>query len=174
MSERKATGAPLVTPEDLLSKMRAGVKMHHEIRMRDLVVPVRVLSIDEMNAVRRESVRMAIASGDEVDKNVSIQKLTLQVASTPIGGGALLNEKFFKQITLDELAYLYEEYIKVLDDVNPGAETLTTEQVRELVGVVKKNTCSAKDCSLVQLKVIFSLFQDLIRKQETQGSPKDN
>lgn len=168
--------AAIVTAEDLLAKMRAGTKELHEIRLRDLVIPVRVLSIDETNAIRRQAIQDAtMKSGDEVDKNVAIQKSTLKLASTMTkGGGPMLSDKLLNMMSVDELGFLYEEYIKVMDDVNPSIDRMTEDQFKVLVEAVKKNHLSARDLSLSQLKAIFSAFQGLIQRLETPDSQKAN
>lgn len=173
---REATHAPKIsTAEEMLAKMRAGVKEVYDIRVRDLVLPVRVLSVDEMNAIRHEAKKKAIL-GDEVDRALAIQKSTLLLASTIGGKGAVptLSEKFLGLLSTDEINHLYNEYIKILDDVNPSLQTIPPEEFRALVDAVKKKALTSKDCSLHQLKAIFSAFQDLILKLETQKSPMDN
>jgi hypothetical protein len=174
---KEATPPQITTVEDLLAKMRAGIRQHHIIRLRDLEIPVRVVSIDEMNAIRRDAVRqaMTISGGDEVDKNVAVQKTTLKIASTVPGQAPLLSDKLLEKMTVDEVNYLYEEYVKVLDDVNPAVERMSDEKVRELVDAIKKkDLVSARDLSLVQLRTVFSLFQDMIQRLDAQRSPKDN
>lgn len=165
----------ITTTEDLLAKMRAGSRTDHVIRLRDLVIPVRVLSIDETNLIRRDALKQTqMTGGDEIDKNLHIQKTTLKLASAMQKNMPMITDKILSAMYVDEVTHLYDEYIKVMDDVNPTVEKLTEEQVRTLVDYVKKNGASARDLSLLQLRVIFSLFQDLIRKQDAQGSPKGN
>lgn len=134
-------GSPVVySAEDLLVKMRAGIKEIYEIRLRDLVIPVRIISCDEVNAVRREAIRQtAIKQGDETDKNVEVQKTVLKIASTVTKGGApLLGDKLLTLLSLDEITYLYDEYIKVMDVVNPSLETIPPDQFNLLVETLKK------------------------------------
>lgn len=171
--KRNATPPQITTVEDLLAKMRAGTRQHHEIRIRDLVVPVRVLSIDEVNAIRREALKQSMGF-DDVDKNVIVQKTTLRLASAMTGAMPALPDKLLDMMSVDELNYMYEEYVKVMDDVNPAVEQITNERVRELVEAVKKNLVSAKDLSIRELRTVFSLFQDLIQRMEAQPSRKDS
>ncbi len=166
----------IITAEDLLKKLRAGVKETHEIRLRELVVPVRVLSIDETNAIRREAIANAAKlMGDETDKSLYAQKLTLKLASTLNKNGApILSDKLLSMMTVDEVNHLYNEYITVMDSVNPSLETITSEQFRFLVDGLKKNTLTSRDLSLHQLRAICTSFADLIQRQETHDSPTDN
>lgn len=166
----------LTSPEDILAKMRAGIKETYEIRMREMVIPVRVLSIDEVNNIRREALTNAlIAKGDETDKNVHIQKITLKLASTiGKGSGPILGDRLLSMLTVDEINYLYEEYIAVMDRVNPSLESIPPEQFGMLVDALKKNLVFARDLSLRQLRAICSAFQDMIQRPDSQTSPKGN
>lgn len=170
---REPEGAQMVplSAEELLAKMRQGKKELHEIKMGNMVIPVRVLSCDEVATIRREAIRKtAMAQGDETDRNLQIQKLTLTLASTVSRGQApFLGEKIMGLMTLDELTYLYDEYIRVLETVNPAIEHISPEVFRSIVDALKKNAASPKDLSLLQLRAICSAYVDLILRQESQA-----
>jgi len=169
-----ASHKPPLSAEDLLSKLRAGTKETHEITMRDATINVRVLSIEEVNAIRRESIaKCANGAGDEVDRNVMIQRLTLKLASTLTKNGApYLGDKLLALMSVDEVNYLYEEYMRAMDSVNPSLQTMTAEQFRAIVDALKKNTLSSKDLSLLQLRTVCTAFVELIQQLESQKSPK--
>lgn len=159
----------IITAEDLLAKMRAGTKEIHEIKMRDFVLMVRVLSVDEMNLVRRDAYKTALAmSGDDTDKNLIMQKSILKLASSSSASDnvPMLSDRLLSMLTTDEIGHLYDEYIAVLDSVNPALETITHEAFRELVDSLKKNLLSAKDLSIRQLRVICSSYVDLISQKD--------
>lgn len=162
----------ITTADDLLAKMRAGVKEVYEIRLRDLVIPVRLISVDEVNQIRREAKRNAtlLKGGDETDGNLEIQKCTLKLASNIARGVPILSDKLLSMLTVDEITHLYNEYVNVMDAVNPSLQSIDPEVFRSLVDALKKNTISAKDCSLVQLRAICSAFADLIQRLEIQNS----
>lgn len=170
MNRTTASPPSILSVEDMLAKMRSGTKELHEIRMREMVFPVRVLSIDEVTAIRRDAISRTNASGgDDTECSVVVQKLTLKLASTVTHGGApLMGDKLLSTLHLDELQYLYEEYIRVMDSVNPTLQSIPPEKFRELVDGLKKNTASSKDCSLLQLRAICSAFVDLIQRPEIQ------
>lgn len=172
-TDNSSKAPTITTAEDLLKKLRAGVAETYIIKCRDLVVPVRVISIDEMNKIRREAeVLVARSSGDETDRNIAMQKETLQMASTlKVGGAPGLPARLLTLISVDEVNFLYNEYTKVLDEVNPNVETMSTDQFRQLVDAIKKNNAGVKDLSLPQLKAIFYAYQDLIQRLDTQTSP---
>ncbi len=159
-----------MSAEEIVAKMRAGKKEVHEIKMGPLSIPVRVLSCDEVAAVRREAIKFAtIMGGDDTDKNLAIQKSTLKLASTLTKGGApMLSDKVLALLSLDEMSYLYEEFIKVMDTVNPALEHITPEIFRMIVDALKKNTASARDLSMLQLRAICTAYVDLIQRQEIQ------
>lgn len=172
--DRHQEGTPpaILTAEDILAQMREGVKQVHEISLRGYTFPVRVLSIDEVNAIRREAIRVAaMGGGDTVDKNVETQKATLRLASTVTQGGPpMLGDKVLSMLSVDEVNYLYEEFVRVMDSVNPSLESIPPEQFRELVDALKKSTISPKDCSLRQLRAICTAYVDLILRLETRDS----
>jgi hypothetical protein len=168
-----------MSTDAILARMRAGVKTVAEIRLRDFVVPVRVLSIDETNAIRRDAIRTTtVNQGDEVDKNIAMEKSTLKLASTlssgPAGGVPILGDKLLGSLNLDEIHYLYNEYVKIMDDVNPTVEAMPEKEMRAIVDGLKKNTVSVRELSLRQLRATCLVFQDALQKQESQTSPKDS
>lgn len=165
----------LKTVDVLLGKLRSGVKTTHEIKCRELVIPVRVLSIDEFNEVRRHSIAHATRSnGDETDKNLQAQKLTLKLASSITDGVPLLGDKILSQLTLDEINFLYEEYLAVMDSVNPSMASISDEEFREIVDALKKNLTSSRRLSLLQLRAICTAFAELIQKPEAPTAPTDS
>lgn len=175
MNRNEAT-ASIISSEDILKKMRMGIKETYEISLRSFKVPVRVLSMDELVAVRREGIKhQALIGGDETDRNCYIEKTVLKLASTLTKNGApLLMDGVLDKMTLEEISHLYGEYVKIMDDCSPELEQIPIEQFRALIDAVKKNSVTAKDCSLRQLRAIFYAYQDLIQKQETQILPPDN
>ncbi len=166
----------ILTAEELLKKIRKGVKEVHEIKMRDFVIPIRMLSITEMNEIRRDAIKnVMVSKGDDVDKNLSVQRSTLQLASTLTkGGGPTLSGPLLSLMTVDEVNFLYNEYIRVCEIVNPSAENISEEHFRDLVDALKKNVITSAECSLPQLRAICTAYVDLIRRLEIQKSHKAN
>ena len=163
----------IIQAEDILAQLRAGVRETHEISLRSAKIPVRILSIDEVNKIRAEAKKLAMLSGgDETDQNVQIQKLTLQLASqVPKNTAPILSEKVLGMVTVDELATLFNEYINVLERVNPSIEHIAPESFRALVDALKKNVIQVKDLSLRQKDAICTAYVDLIQRQENPSSP---
>lgn len=175
---REAQGSQpprIMTVEEQLAKMRAGKKEVHSIKLGEYTIPVRVLTVDEVNAIRRDAIRQAslMVNGDETDINLARQKETLKLATKITSGGApILGDKALNAMTVDELSYLYDEYIRVMDSVNPNLNMMDPMQFRELVDALKKKAIFPRDCSLPQLREICSAFVDLILRLETPTSPQ--
>lgn len=171
--ETQATAAPqIITVEEQLKRLRAGTKEVYEIAIRSFKIPVRILSIDEVNLIRRDAIKTAhLQAGDDVDKNVNIQRTTLAMASTITKNVPLLSDKLLGMMSVDEINHLYNEYIAVMENVNPSLETISEEVFRALVEGLKKNTVSSKDLSLHQLRAICTAYQDLIQRPAAQTSP---
>lgn len=171
-NEQPNENTKTVMADDILSKMRMGRMTVSEIRMGHQVVPVRVLSADEINAIRHEAkAKVAKTGGDETDENFFIQKITLQLASvTGLSGVPFLHDKIMKQLTVDEIGYLYNELIKFWDTFNPSLEVIHPDRFRDLVEALKKNAISWNDCSTPERKAIFICFQDMIQRQASQTS----
>jgi hypothetical protein len=165
--------AEVLTVDHLLAKMRAGTEEVYEIQMRELTIPVRVLSVDEFNEIRRDAKKFAAATpgSDVTDEHLHVQKTTLKLASRVTRGGVpLLGDKLLGLLTIDEVNFLYDEYIAIMDRVNPNTESLTPEQFQALVDALKKNTITSSDLGLRQLKAICTSFQELIQRLETAAS----
>lgn len=164
-----------MTPEEFVAGLRMGKQKVGRIKMGIKEIPVRVLSCDEINAIRHEGMAyQARIHGDETDKNLFIQKSTLMNASSVTHTSApVLSEPILKHLTLDEISYLYEEYIQFMDGVNPGLEQISPERFRELVELLKKNISSWRDCTMPERRAIFTAFVELIQRPDTQTSPQD-
>ena len=167
---------PILTSEDIVRKMRAGTKEVHQIRLGEQDIPVRVLSINETNRIRQEAIKKTLLEkGDEVDRNVVIQKLTLKLASTiPRDGVPILSEKVLDDLSVDEVNYLYSEYVAAMESVNPSIERIEPKEFALLVELLKKNHVSSKDLNLRQLKAICTAYQDLIQKPAKTSLPTVN
>jgi hypothetical protein len=164
-----------VSAEDLLARLRNGTKDVYDLDFRGTKIPVRVLTVDEVAAIRREGKRQAaITGGDDTDANLEVQKAALRLATTLSKGGVpFLGDKVLGLLTIDEIAYLYDEFIAVMDRVNPALEHISPDQFRALVDALKKKTVSASDLSLRQLKVICVAYTDLVLRLD-QAQHADN
>lgn len=165
----------ITTVPDMLAKLRQGSLPTYPLRIRALEMPVRVVTNTEQIEMRGVVQRKALEKtkvGQVVDSlwvDVATMKLMLMYASTiPAASGVpMLSEKLLDELSSDELTYIYNEYMVIMDKVNPGLEQLTPEEFQILVDGVKKNLVSSKDCTLRQLKGIFTAYQDLIQRVDS-------
>jgi hypothetical protein len=170
MEQNERGKAPqITTAEDIVAKLRSGVRESYQIEMRGAIIPVRVLSIDEMNAIRQQAIKsIAIRGGDDTDRNLEVQRSTLTLASqVPVGSAAMLSERVLGLLSVDEVTYLFEQYIGVLQRVNPSIETITEDEFRSLVEALKKKNISPNDLSLRQLRGMCSHLVAGTPTQET-------
>lgn len=176
MSRQEATPSAIVTAEDLLKKLRAGVQEVYTVKVRDVEIPMRPLSNAEAVLIRREAIKAAAAvGGDETEKNIVIQRLTLTYATQdPVKKLPFVSPKFWEIISVDEIQNFYKEYALIMDNVNPSLETLNPDQFRALVEALKKSAISVKELSLLQLKTICTAFVELIQRQALAESQTDN
>lgn len=160
----------LVSAEDLLAKLRAGTKEVYEIKMRQLTIPVRMLSLDERLEIRhRCQIENAKMGGDQANLASLVQKQILRyAASLSDGSPGVLSDRLLAMLTLDEIIHLYNEYQKVCEEVNPSLEQMQPEQFQALVDAAKKNSVGPSDLSLPQLRAVFLSWQDLIQRMDIQ------
>jgi hypothetical protein len=74
-------------------------------------------------------------------------------------------------LSTDEMNDLFEQYIAVMESVNPSLEQMTEAEFRPMVEALKKNQITWKDLSLKQLRVICTAYQELIQRPDSQTSP---
>lgn len=170
----KRGGEPpeIETVDDILKKMRAGIDEVHEIRLREMRFQIRVLSQDEFNQIRRDAkMETDTNGGDETDKNVRIQKMVLiRASAVKLGTPGKITDKLLSRLNQDEMEFLYNEYVRVMDNMNPNIEAMTVEQFRLIVDALKKKTITSRDLSLPQLREVCGAFVDLIERLENQQS----
>lgn len=167
--ENKGTAFNPITAEDIVKKMRMGIKAEHEIDFRGVKIPVRVLSQDEFSDIRRAALMHAVKyDNDEVEKNVFTQKMVLiKSAQTSTKEAPILSEKVLSLLTTDEIGFLYNEYVSVLEMYNPSIEAIDPEKFKFIVDALKKNSLSAKDLSIHQLRATCIAYVDLLERYDS-------
>ncbi len=157
-----------VDPKEMLARFRAGATYCGSVYLREQMIDFRILTRDEEMEIRRKSMAHAAKHGnDSTERNDFIQKHTISLA-TNINGQPQLPISIFKELTSDELDYLYNEYVKIRDDSNPSLEVMSPEQFNAICDALKKKALGSKDLSLPQLRAICSAYADLIRSQDAQ------
>lgn len=162
--------------EARVRSLRAGVAEAHFIEMRGRPIPVRILTLDEMSKIRRDSISNAmIMKGDDTDQKILAEKYTLMMCTRMNKNEpSFLSDKLLELLTLDEIAHLYTEYMVVLDKVNPSLEDISEQEFKILVDAVKKKHVGWKDFSIKQLRAIFNDWERLIQTPEEQSTPLDS
>lgn len=166
----------VITPADILANMRLGTKQVYSIFCRGQEFPVRLLSGDQVLKIRRDAMGVARSSGwDDVDRDYYQQKLTLIEATRMSDNDVpIISFEALKAWSLDEVIYVYEEYMRFCESVNPKLEALKPEELRVLIDAVKKNNLDVNNLSFRQLRAIFFSWQAIILEASTASSPKDS
>lgn len=157
---------PVESVDERLARLRGGTKEQYVINFYTEQVHVRLLSIDEWNTVRKEARSERLEQNDSVEsEHVYMQKRVLELASTGANGKIPeLPMKLLGKMSLEEVAFLYEEYMNIVDKMDPRLKFMSQEEFVALVAALKKNTMSSKDLSTRQLRAICTAYQDLIQR----------
>lgn len=170
--ERHTSAPEIITAADIVAKLREGVNATYDIELRAMKIPMRVLSCDEFNKIRHGAIAKVslIKHGDDTDKNLEIQKGVLAYASTIVPGvPGIFTEKVLTELSLDEITYLYDQYISVLERVNPSIETISEMEFESIVEALQKKTASARELSIKQSRAICSDLPGVVRTLERLG-----
>jgi len=160
----------ILGPGDLLARMRQGIKETYMIHLRGYEIPVRVLSCSEVSQIRNAALRDQKVTGvDDAEKNLSVMKMTLERSSTPQGSAPALPRKVIDLLSIDELNYLYDEYIRVMEELNPSIEHIEPERFQAFVDALKKNSISEKGLSMPVLRAICRAYVALILELENRS-----
>ena len=144
---------------EILEKMRMGVAYKHPVSIRNFHCMLRPLTIDEQNNLFQE-IKHTLDMTPEAQRTglmetTLLASKTIERASTMEPGMApQLNSYIIAKMTPDEVICIYNQYLDILDKVNPSLEQLTTEQVEGLVEEVKKNRLALADQSSWQLRQV--------------------
>jgi hypothetical protein len=131
---------------DILTALRMGVDYRFTIKLRQLELMVRPLSMSErvamVNDVTQEISTKPKASQNSLTESSLLAIRTLELATTPEPGSKVaptLPAAISQQMTSDELSAMYGAYQAGCDILDPAAEQLTTEKLTLLVDEAKKN-----------------------------------
>lgn len=134
------------TAEQILQALRFGVDYTFTIKVRQLEVVVRPLSLHErvkiVNDVAHEISKLPEGQRTSLAESSLLAIRTLELATTPEPGSKqapMLPAQLLEKFTNDEVAALHKAYMDGLDLLDPGMEQLTTERLNELVDAAKKN-----------------------------------
>lgn len=134
------------TAETILAALRFGVDYTFTIKLRDLEVTVRPLSITERVRVVNEITADMSTKKPEDRNSLTESSLlairTIELATTPSHDSKrapLLPAAVLNQFTNEELLAFYKQYCDGCDRLDPSMDTITPERLNALVDAAKKN-----------------------------------
>lgn len=140
-----------------IEQMRQGVEYRGVIAIRGFKVFVRPLSISETSQVAGEVIsemeELPAQFRTSLTENLLLAKKYLVLATTSEVGKSdpKLSTLVLDRCTPDEIQCLYDQYLEVVERVNPKLEELGSEEIDALVTEVKKNPSVRTDLSRSQL-----------------------
>lgn len=147
---------PMLSP---LEAMRFGVDYKFKIKLREFPITFRPLSIQETVDVEGETQDHLLETIKENQRTQLIYSLifaqkTLQKASTsePGKNDYQITELFITKLTPDEVMFLFTEYNKCVDKVNPSLEKMDVKELEALVDAAKKKALVMTELSFWQME----------------------
>lgn len=126
-----------------------GVDYTFTIKVRSLELAVRPLAISEIvrltSDAREQLSKLPPEGQTELIWNVLLAKGYLRYATKPDVGSKIeprLTDYVLDRMTNDEISALFRAYLDGVERLNPSIETITDEQLRELVEAAKKKNVS--------------------------------
>lgn len=105
---------------------------------------------------------------NKISEDHATAREILKQASSPFGTYApTITDHILDQLTLDQVTFLYKEWLATCEKVNPNIEHMEDGQMREVVEMVKKNSPEDLDYQLTDLS--FWQLRDLVRYLLTKG-----
>lgn len=130
----------------ILDLMRAGVDYTFPVKIREFHIQLRPLTVSETLSTASQ-VAEALKGVPESARNALTEhcylaKYTLEKASTPspLINKPVLTHYIMDHMTADELVELFQQYVKIVEQVSPSIEHIGIEGVKKLVDQIKKNT----------------------------------
>lgn len=164
----------IVTVEEQLRRMREGYQARDlKLQYGGLEIPCRLIThLEEANAISNAKAQLKVP--DHADRrlfeSVAVMKAILNLACT-VDATPYASMGFLDKLTSNELEALYDQYMTIKNTMDPKFETLSPEQVGELVAAVKKNQKTSSDFFTWQLAAIGRFFLDhLLPKDSVAGS----
>lgn len=151
-----------LTPTDLglqdLDKMRMGIEYKFKVQIRGYNVELRPIEVGEQMEINREvmewSANTPPALRNAMDENFMLAKKILEKASMTDPERKVIGpiaEFLLQKMTVDEMMFMYRQYLDGVARVNPALEEMTAEQLKEIAEEVKKSPERLTDLSSWQL-----------------------
>lgn len=144
--------------EKILELMRFGVEYKFKVRLNKFEIIFRPLSELEVTQIADET-RDFILSQPEAHRtdlkySAVYANKTLQQASTSAPGKTdyQITEAVLVRCTPDEIMFLFNEYNKCVDKVNPSLEKMDVKELEDLVASAKKKALVMTELSFWQME----------------------
>lgn len=151
--------------------MRFGVDYKFKVRLRSFEIVFRPLSELETTQIADETRDYLLGLKEEHRTDLKYSAVfankTLQQASTSAPGKTdyQITEAILIKCTPDEVMFLFNEYNKCVDKVNPSLEKMTVEDLEKLVEDAKKKALVMTELSFWQMENLCrALIEELARK----------
>lgn len=144
----------MLTAQDI-DKLRKGIQNRVTVKVRGIPFTLRPLTLKENCDITSEALaqtsRLLPNEKHSIKESQIVTILTL-VQATFIDGVPGATEDTLNLLTADELGYLFNEYMCLMDSVNPNVETLSDAELFRLSEEVKKKPDQLTELSFSQLR----------------------
>jgi hypothetical protein len=154
------------TAQELLAALRSGNNQKLELTVGLAVIPCRLVNaIEEAGIIVRAKPKADKINPDgikrELIESVCIQKDILAAATT-INGMPGLPLGFLDLLTNPELEAIYDQYISLCHTINPNIQSLSQDEILQVVDGIKKKSLSTKNLFSYQLAEVGKFFLDVV------------
>ena len=151
---------------ELLAALRSGNTQVLELAVGVAKVPCRLINAGEeakliVQAKSKASKQNPNGVKLELFESVQLMKDVLASATT-IDGAPGLPMGFLDELTSQEIEALYDQYITLNRTINPNIQTLSQDEINELIGGIKKKSLSTKNLFSYQVLAVGKYFLDVI------------
>lgn len=159
-----------------LELMRFGVDYKFTVRLRGFEIVFRPLTENETTRIADETTDYITSLKKEHQTDLKYSAVfankTIQQASTSAPGATdyQISELELTRCTPDEVMFLFNEYNKCVDKVNPNIEKMSTEDLSKLVDDAKKNLLPMTALSSWQMENLCrALIEEIAQLGKSSG-----
>jgi hypothetical protein len=133
----------ITTAADLLAALRKGNNQQLEIVIGDFKIPVRLLNAQEeavliVKAKLEAKKKNPQGINQEVFESLESMKATMIAATTV--GDSFMPVDFWNGLTSEEITDIYDRYKTLCKTINPSLETMTQDEILQVVSEVQKKS----------------------------------
>lgn len=143
---------------DDVDAMRMGVEYSFEVGFPRSAKRYRLrpISNSEMmqvyHNVWEHCAKLPISARNKVSEDHATAREILKQASSPFGEYVpSITDPVLDGLTMDQVTFLYKEWLATCERVNPNVDKMTTEQLQGIVDLVKKNNPEDLEYQLTDL-----------------------